>query len=201
MKLSELIAKPTISFESIFEQEIQLFSFTIPCQTLFTPNFEFEKDKHPPILSDIITTLNQVHSPTLYWFETETPDEVMHLNEALNQFRLHQKPEDPNRRVVPAVNRNHLNQPIEPSTTLYVGKRHEGHRKSDGLTNVSGRMVIHFGYYHKGSTQGLQLAHWCSNYSGTLRLKVIALPNEAREYLEILEKTLAKQLRPLCGQH
>ncbi|MCZ8145839.1 hypothetical protein [Flavobacterium sp.] len=201
MKLSEFIAKPTISFESIFEQDIQLYSFTIPCQSLFTPNFEIEKDKHPPILSEIIATLNQVHSPTLYWFETETAEEVMHLNEALNQFRLLQKSDDPNRRVVPAVNRKFLNKSLEPSKILYVGKRHEGHRKRDGLTNISGRMVIHFGYYPKGTTQGLQLAHWCTTYTGTLRLKVIALPNEAKEYLELLEKTLAKQLRPLCGQH
>ncbi|MEN9335522.1 MAG: hypothetical protein RLZZ500_509 [Bacteroidota bacterium] len=94
-----------------------------------------------------------------------------------------------------------LNKSLEPSKILNVGKRHEGNCKRDGLTNVSGRRVIHFGYYPKGTTQGLQLAHWCTKYTGTLRLKVIALPNEAKEYLELLEKTLAKQLRPLCGQH
>jgi hypothetical protein len=66
------------------------------------------------------------------------------------------------------------------------------------MSEKAGRIAIHFGYYEIGTTQGLQLAYWAKK---NLTLNVMALPKESSDYLDLLEKLLARKLNPLCGKH
>jgi len=125
----------------------------------------------------------------LYWFEAKTDDDAHNIVEQLNQFRLRKEVHN---RAVPAKNN------CKNSNIIYVGKRNAGIRQRDHLTNIAGRIATHFGYYKVNSTQGLQLAYWTN---GVLTLNVMVLPDEASEYLLILEKLLAQKLKPLCGRH
>lgn len=158
----------------------------------------YKKIDYIPNLVSIVEELKKTHSPCIYWFETETIDESKKLFSLIEKYREKSKLEG---RTIPAKNNYFKEKNYVPNKVIYVGKRHEGIRQYDKLTNIAGRIIIHFGYYAKGSTQGLQLANWARNYNGKLFLKVLPLPKEAETYLELLEKLLAKKLKPLCGRH
>lgn len=201
-KLENYISKPLISFEEIFNKDTKLFSFDIDCSSLPEADFTTDKIDYVPQLVKIIEILNTLHKPCLYWFEATSNNEAIIINSLLDEFRLNENLKDRRlRRVVPAKNNYHNSNSTEKSKVIYVGKRHEGMRKRDKLTNISGRIAIHFGYYKNGSTQGLQLSHWAKNSRVNLKLNVLELPIESKEYLELLEKLLAKKLKPLCGRH
>ncbi len=144
-------------------------------------------EKFKPMFEDLCTMRNSC----LYWFEVK--DECDNLIELLNNNRtsLIEK-----QRVVPVKNKNC------DSNVLYVGIRRGGFTKKWKLSNISGRIIQHFGYYKVGSTQGLQLAHWSVDSGLDINLKIIqfeeGFPNA---YLEAFEKIIAYKLRPLCGKH
>ena len=98
-------------------------------------------------------------------------------------------------RVIPPKNKN------QDSNVLYVGIRRGGVRKRDQLSNLSGRIVQHLGYYERGSTQGLQLVHWCKGLDFDINLNVVELENLPNDYLNVVEKILSYHLKPLCGRH
>lgn len=148
--------------------------------------------RHPKFES-IFSELNEKRTSCLYWFELIDSEMCSGLINVLNSNRERLKESV---RVVPVMNRN-LN-----SNVLYVGIRRGGQRKYDGLSNISGRIVQHLGYYKVGTTQGLQLAHWAVDSGLDIKLKVIqfeeGFPNA---YLEAFEKIMAYKLKPLCGKH
>lgn len=197
-KLKDYISKPLISFEEIFDKDTELFSFNINCINLPKPDYSTDKIDYIPELVAIVEELKKINQPCLYWFESPTVADANILFSILENYREIGKEE---KRTIPAKNNIHKQKGYEASKVLYVGKRNAGIRKYDRLTNIAGRIIIHFGYYKQGSTQGLQLANWSRVYNGNLKLNVLALPNEAEEYLQILEKLLAKKLKPLCGRH
>lgn len=196
--LNELIEKPLFSFDEIFLNEIELLTFNIDCKNLPVPNYSTKKIDYIPNLVSIVEELKKVHKPCLYWFETETIDESKELFSLIEKFRDRSKLEG---RTIPAKNNYSKGKNYVPSKIIYVGKRFQGIRQYDKLTNIAGRIIIHFGYYAAGSTQGLQLANWAREYNGKLFLKILPLPQESEGYLELLEKLLAKKLKPLCGRH
>lgn len=142
--------------------------------------------------SHIFNDLNLKVSNCLYWFDIKSKNKAFGLNSLLNENRALL---NENKRVVPALNSN-----IE-SSILYVGIRRGGQRKYDGLTNISGRIIQHLGFYEKGSTQGLQLVHWVNKSDLEVTLFVAEFPELPNEYLEIFEKLVALKLKPLCGKH
>lgn len=141
---------------------------------------------------DIFTKLNNKRDNCIYWFELENKENCEILVEYLNRNRnlLFE-----NIRVVPPQNKN------RDSNILYLGIRRGGFRKKDGLSNISGRIVQHLGYYHKGSTQGLQLIHWCNGLDMKIILNIVELNGLPNDYLNVAEKILSYHLRPLCGKH
>lgn len=88
------------------------------------------------------------------------------------------------------------------SKVIYVGVRQGGVRQYDRLSNLSGRIIQHLGYYHKGSTGALHFLQWASgkNFDITLNVLEIGIPEE-KEYLYIIEKFASIALKPLCGKH
>ena len=188
MILKEIIEKPTFSFDDLFEKDVKLHSFEIDCSLLKFPQYEHYFDAYGENqMFNLIESLKEIDKPCLYWFEAENEEKASNLILALNDFRLN----NPKNRTIPAKNRN-IN-----SKCIYVGIRQAGKRK-DGFTNIAGRMVIHFGYYKVPSTQGLQLVYWAKE---KIKLTVMELPSESSIFLNVLEKELAKKLKPLCGRH
>ena len=186
-KPKERIQKQLNIFNSLVESNYPVHTFEIDCSKLqAVGKFEF-KNRKSGILGDLFTTLDKISTPCLYWFECENVEEALNAEIDLNKYRG----TNPDRNI-PAINSNN------DSRYLYVGIRQGGKRKKDGFTHIAGRMYIHFGYYDKGTTQGLQLAYWAKS---KIKLSVIELPATAKPYLNIMEKFYAISLRPVIGQH
>ena len=145
-----------------------------------------------PNFKEIFNELNKKRNHCLYWFETETITECFNLNVLLDKNRVMLSNSE---RVVPVINGN------TNSNVLYVGVRRGGVRQYDKMTNISGRIIQHLGYYKKGSTQGLQLIHWAPKIDLTMKLKVVEFEKLPNEYLNVIEKLIAFQLKPQCGKH
>lgn len=141
----------------------------------------------------LFRTLDNKRNSCLYWFELENEIDCNNLISVLNNNRISLIERE---RTVPVINTNFN------SNVLYLGIRRGGYTKKWELSNISGRMIQHLGYYYKGSTQGLQLAHWAVDTGFDIKLNVTqfeyGFPNE---YLEAFEKIMAHKLRPLCGKH
>lgn len=130
----------------------------------------------------------------LYWFELENEKKADELNSLLNSYRLKWKQEGVKK--VPTTNRN------TKSKIIYVGIRQGGYRKRDDLTNITGRIMQHLGYYKEGATQGLQLYEYARSKDFNITLKVVQFEGlEYSAFLNIIEKLVAEKLRPLCGRH
>ena len=157
-----------------------------------------------------------IEKPVIYWFEAEDREAAEKYLVALNKYRNSKerletytnKKGDTRQvnRVIPAENKNCEKFP--DSKVLYVGKSEAGYTEIHKLSDISGRMIVHLGYYGVPTTQGLQLYHWARKIESPLTLNIIQLPksianskNETKEYLSVLEKLYAIQLRPLCGKH
>ena len=165
------------------------FSFRLNQLPKFN-NDEMDIRKEPPF-QDLFTALDKKEHHCLYWFELPTLAIATQLNTLLDESR----PQLKGKRLVPATNKN------TDSNVLYVGIRRGGKRKYDGLTNISGRIIQHLGYYKKGSTQGLQFVHWAAQQKYPITLKVVEFPDLPNKFLNIAEHLIAHKLRPLCGRH
>lgn len=141
---------------------------------------------------EIFIELNKKTKSCIYWFELENEQKCLEIISHLNSRREVLKSKS---RVIPPKNAN------KNSKVLYLGIRRGGVRKRDNFTNISGRIVQHLGYYEKGSTQGLQLVHWCKGQNFEIKLNVVELENLPNDYLNVVEKILSYHLRPLCGKH
>jgi len=145
-----------------------------------------------PNFSRIFEELNLKTNNCIYWFNFESERKAAKINLLLDNNREELKDKF---RVIPPPNKN------ENSKTLYVGIRRGGVRKRDKLTNISGRMIQHLGYYDKGSTQGLQLVHWANKANASIFLHVVELVDLPDTYLNVIEGIVAYKLKPLCGKH
>lgn len=84
---------------------------------------------------------------------------------------------------------------------MYVGIR-QGGKTLSGLTNIVGRINQHLGYYKVPTTQGLQLVHYAKGKDFQLTMNVVEFKDlENPMYLNLIEKMVADELRPLCGRH
>lgn len=142
--------------------------------------------------TNIFIALDKKLNNCIYWFETKTNDHCNNLQIILNENR---ESLGINLRTIPVRNNN------TNTNVLYVGIRRGGQRKKDKLSNISGRIAIHLGYYHKGSTQGLQLIHWAKNIDCEITLKVVEFEDLPNDYLNTIEKIIAYKLKPMCGKH
>jgi|GEM_PF-1972387 len=187
-KLSDIISKPEISFDSIFGNTINILEFNIDCSKLEKPNYNIKSLSYATTILPMIHELMKIEEPCIYWFKGEDELVGQKFLADLNSFR-----EKKTGRNLPAKNNYRRN-----SNCLYLGIRQGGTRKKDGFSFIAGRISTHLGYYHVPTTQGLNLAYWAKDI---ITLKVMVLPKEASIYLNVLEKLYAKQLKPLCGKH
>jgi hypothetical protein len=64
-----------------------------------------------------------------------------------------------------------------------------------------GRVIQHLGFSKTAGTQGLQLYHWARGLSLELKLTVLEFEANMADLLPLVEKAVAKQLKPLLGKH
>jgi len=58
------------------------------------------------------------------------------------------------------------------------------------------------GYYKNSRTQGLQLVHLAKGKDFEITLNVVEFKDlENPMYLNVIEKMVADELKPLCGRH
>ncbi len=188
-KVLELISAKVITEKS------ERFSRTFKIKNL--PNhdkFNVDANTHEDSRY-IFTELDKIECDCLYWFTLETKEQAKELNSLLNKYRKKNKKGSKDYRCVPATSKN-----ID-SEVLYVGIRRGGVTKKWNLTNITGRINQHLGYYYKGSTQGLQLIHFAKNCDFDITINVVKIESPHSMYLNIIEKIVAEELRPLCGRH
>ena len=177
-------------------------SFTFKLNELpFHDNYSMDIRKHNQFIP-LFQSLNSKKHHCLYWFSTSTEKDALHLKKLIENKR-YQLLNQQDKRVIPAKNDNRSN-------VIYLGVRKKGGRKytminrkriNDELSNISGRIIQHLGYYRKGSTQGLQLAHWSNEEEIDITLNIIEFPNLSDAYLYIIEKLYAIELKPILGKH
>lgn len=144
---------------------------------------------------NIFTELDKIKCDCLYWFDLKTVEQAKELNSLLNKYRETNIKGTDSYRSVPATNNNNN------SNVLYVGVRRGGYTKKWNLTNITGRINQHLGYYHNGNTQGLQLIHFAKDCDFDITINVIKIESPNSIYLNIIEKIVALKLKPLCGRH
>ena len=132
----------------------------------------------------------------LYWFELDSIEKASEIFELMQIYRKRKGTED--YKTIPATNSY---RGYGKSKILYVGVRRAGYRKSDDLTNITGRINQHLGYYDNPRTQGLQLYEYARGKDFNITLKVIAFEGIEPYLLNVIEKKVARILKPLCGRH
>jgi len=143
-------------FDSILEEVIngnsgKRIQESFNTKNLPDTNYEVEKANinHSRDFDYIFRKLNGMIHNCIYWFSFDSKEKAIEFNNLLNSKRelLRHRKADP--RVTPAKSNKY-----QESYVLYVGVRRGGINKKE-LTNICGRIIQHFGYYEKGSTQGL----------------------------------------------
>lgn len=193
-----------------------IHSYDINCADMPDPKMFHAGDRLKDYFGEIFSVLDTItKNNVVYWFEAPDRESAEKYMNALNNYRKNEKRLTEYKRkgvltsmlrVLPVENNNQQKYP--DSKVLYVGKSEAGYTKKYNLSDVSGRMIVHFGYYDIPSTQGLQLYYWAKEIGAQLKLNVAQFPEvipdskiQTKEYLGILEKLYATNLHPLCGKH
>lgn len=132
--------------------------------------------------------LQNFNRPVLYWFECKSIDDAKELKELFICKRS-------DLIAVPPVNNN-------LSKVLYLGVRQGGkYKREKTFSKINGRIYHHFGLYKIETTQGLKLEKWATNTGKKLNLHILELDINENQYLYILEKLYALELKPMFGKH
>lgn len=149
--------------------------------------------RHLDKFHNMFKELDSKTNSCLYWFQLSDEESCGKIVQLLDNSREFLKE---NVRIVPVKNSN-CN-----SKTLYVGSRRGGYTKKWELSNISGRIIQHLGFYKVGSTQGLQLVHWAGQAEHDITLNIYEFEKDfPNQYLGAIEKIMAHKLLPLCGKH
>jgi len=121
--------------------------------------------------------------PALYIFRINP---LLEKNEIIS---LIQKVNKEHSLKIPALNFAKKNEGV-----LYVGKVKEC---------FWGRLIQHLGYHKKRTSHGLQLSYWLSHTSSrpNISFSVYFFKKSTVDYLELLEKLIAKEYNPIIGKH
>lgn len=154
-------------------------------------------DNHPnidPVFKKHLDVLNEYKGDCLYWFNCDTTEDALQLDNALVNYRNGKNKKG--YRAVPTSNKyKHKNK------TIYVGVRRGSTAKKPTVSNILGRINQHLGYYRQPKTQGLQLLHWAKDLDINISLHVVHFENKLGSLLYVIEKEVSKQLIPHCGRH
>ncbi|AXG74458.1 hypothetical protein DVK85_09510 [Flavobacterium arcticum] len=173
-------------------------SFTFSCNDLPIPEQEGNIYNYE-LYKELFDSLEEnKKSPYIYWFEVKNDVGCIPIRNMVDEYSFKVREE-----VSKGVHKNNRKFYGVPAMTkgikdinskiLYVGKV---------KSNLKGRLVSHFGYYHKSpNTQGLQLARWSKDKNIELEFHYIQLPFELEGLASLLEFKLAGELKPILGKH
>ena len=135
--------------------------------------------------------LKTIKKPVLYWYELNSSENSVAIREKYEEYR--NKTKDNNSNIKYRNTASYKEKPDYSSKFLYVGKVE---------TSFWGRLVTHLGYSISEKTAGMQLNHWYNpNLYGDIKLNYIVFDNKMKHLIIILEKQLAKELKPLIGRY
>ena len=163
-----------------------IFSFNTSQLTPFT---EKGCERENSVWNDLGHKFEKISSPVLYWFKILSNTDPNNIYRKIKQFRDNQVPGS-SFRSVPAL------KPL-----MQVGNSHILYVGCCGSTTFVSRMFWHFGYYHVGRTQGLQLCHWAQPLAMEIEINAITFPKEAKDLIYVYEKYFAQKLKPIIGKH
>ncbi|WP_405223910.1 hypothetical protein [Dokdonia sp. Asnod1-B02] len=163
---------------------------------LFDPGTEFNSYPNTkPEFKHILAKLDDYYGDCIYWFETETTEDAIKLDNLLSEYRSKKQLKNSGYRAVPTTNKL-----AHKDKTFYLGVR-KGKPSKRGLTNIMGRINQHLGYYKNARTQGLQLYHWAKDADVTIIIHCVHFNQDLGPLLYVLEHKLANKLHPHCGRH
>lgn len=194
MRMKEAIVEHLNAVQKIIESK-SIYSFSFNLSDLPAHN-NYQLDiRRESKFEELFQELDNKKTYCLYWFECVDTKNAENLIAILNSKR-EKLYSGEDIRNVPPKNGN------SQSKVIYVGVRQGGVRKRDNLSNLSGRICQHLGYYKKGGTGAMQFLHWAFGKDYKIALNVIEIGTpEHKEYLYIIEKFASIVLKPLCGIH
>lgn len=152
---------------------------------------KFEIDLDKPLFEqfdEAAIILQKIDKPVLYWFECCDENDAQFIYDLYSAKK-------PLERASPPINKS-------ASRVLYLGVRQGGkYKREKTFSRIKGRMYHHYGLYKEKTTQGLQLEYWAVNCGKKLNLIINELDIDSIEYLYILEKLYALELKPMFGKH
>tara|TARA_R110002126_G_scaffold39767_1_gene117574 strand:+ start:40369 stop:40950 length:582 start_codon:yes stop_codon:yes gene_type:complete len=182
------------SIEILQDAQLKMQSTESKNSIILDEKFFHEKFMNEINISEAITefkALKDIKKPVLYWFELTSSDNNKAIRkEFINGYRLpiNKGIKTPYRNTSSYKNTFNLK-----STALYVGKVEIG---------FWGRLVTHLGYAQSYKTAGMQLFHWYKpEVFGNIKLNYIVFEENMKHLIVILEKKLAKELKPLIGRY
>lgn len=158
----------------------------------FNPNFK-SGNKSQYVIEQL-ALISSVNGPVLYWFEFDdlkVKKSVLREKFLDYKNRLGNQYHSPEYRYTSSFKRNM----DEVKNVLYVGKVEKGFIQ---------RITTHLGYATSPRTAGMQLHHWYAcdiNNFGNLTLNYIEFDEKMIYLLAVLEKIIAKELKPLIGRY
>jgi hypothetical protein len=128
------------------------------------------------------------NKPCLYYFEIQSD---INSQTVFNQFKEFAKTSE---KVMPATYKNYP----KDSKVLYVGKVN---------SHIVGRLTTHLGFLTREkngervplNSHGLQLYRWAKDLK--IKFTVLQFDDDMRDLMEVMEKSLAKELKPIIGKH
>lgn len=152
-------------------------------------NEKFIADEDVTQLNEEFRFLRNQNKPTLYWFELINNINNVELRKQYEKYREHTK----NGSIKYRNTSSYKTKPDFTSKILYVGKVEKA---------FWGRLVTHLGYNISEKTAGMQLYHWYHpSIHGNIKLNYIEFDNDMKHLILILEKQLAKKMKPLIGRY
>lgn len=150
---------------------------------------KFLKKENTTNLIEDFKLLVKKNKPILYWFELYDSTKSIELRSQYEKYRAHTK----NGSIEYRNTSSYKTKPDYNSNILYVGKVEKA---------FLGRLVTHLGYNSSKKTAGMQLYHWYNPLLyGNIKLNYIEFDNDMKHLIVILEKQLAKKMKPLIGRY
>jgi hypothetical protein len=191
--IKERSEKYRVAFAGVAEQGAKEYSCEIDCANL--RDFVKENITESSEYKEIFDALKERTGPCVYYFEILAGPSQGDIIERFNVCKENK----------PALKKNPKD---SNSKILYVGKV-EGFNPE--ISAIAGRLIMHLGFHtnknsgnpEPSNVHGLYLFDWAKDLGLKLRFHVFEFKfeKETKGLVGIIEKDLAKELKPIIGKH
>ncbi|URM36296.1 hypothetical protein [Flavobacterium anhuiense] len=177
-EIAKNAAKPLHNVSEIGVKAIK--EFEIECSLL--DDYNYEDIRESKNFKNLFNDLKKIEGPVLYYWEVTSDHSPYEIVERIKKYANSE-----NSKSIPAIKRNYPQTKI-----LYVGKVKK---------HIWGRFVQHLGFYKVQRTQGLQLFYWAKELCLDLKVTVLEFEPDMINLMDVLEREMAKELKPILGKH